>query len=125
MKVKNFILAGMAVLVLVFGLNLLGCISMTPLTFIETETSREIYVVASELVASKGGKISAGELATGLSNRFSGMTRSYFSGAGVVVSYNNDTYYVNCEYEAALVSTVNANTIVVEVTSVKQVEKTE
>jgi len=126
MNVKKSVLTGISVLTLVFGLLLVGCVTIgTPLKFVETETTQNIYQFATELLSSKGGKISLGELSTGICNKYSGMERSYYSGFGVVVTYNGNTYYINCEYVDALITFVNANTTVVEVTSVKQVEKTE
>ena len=72
MKINRRIFAGMAVLALLFGLVLTGC-STTKFTWKETETSKAIYQAASEMLLSKGGKITAGELISGLSNKFPGL----------------------------------------------------
>ncbi|MCL1929025.1 MAG: hypothetical protein FWG07_09590 [Treponema sp.] len=70
MKNNKRIFAGITVLVLLFGLVLVGCVSIT---YVETETSLEIYKVAVDLVNSRTGGISASALLSGLSNQFPGL----------------------------------------------------
>ena len=71
---KKNIFTGMAVLVLLFGFALAGCASVKTISE-ETETSRAIYEAASELMDSQGGTIKAGDLVSGLANKFPGLKK--------------------------------------------------
>ena len=117
----------LAVFVLVFGLMAVGCITIVrnTVSYLDTETSQEIFRAASALLSSRGDRITIGALASELRNRFPGLIIKDYSGLGILVTYNDNDYLINCEFEAALVRVVVENTIVVEIVSVKQRIQTE
>jgi len=128
MKISKKIFVGMAVLVLSFGLMLTGC--GTPPVRMETETSRTIFEVASELVAEQEGGITAGELLSGLENRISGLRRSPLLSIQVdliQVVYGGSTFVITCvmpdlairdEAATATVERAGTSTIVSSITAV-------
>jgi hypothetical protein len=80
MKINKKIFAGIAVFALLFGLLLAGCGSFGqvmkdvfgPVSYVETQTSQEIFRVATELVASQ--RLTVNDLMAGLGSRFPGLT---------------------------------------------------
>jgi len=122
MKNRKRIFVGMAVLVLLFGFAVTGCITVTPVTFAETEASREIFQAASDLLASQEGRITAGELVSGLSDMFSSLSLVRIHGGGIDVSYQGRNIFISCEFDTggAIIYTANEGSIVIGIRQVRE-----
>jgi len=124
MKIKKRFFVGMAVLALLFGLVLAGCVTVKTE---ETETSRAIYEAASDLVLSQPSGITASELVEGLANKFPGLKPMgmglAFSSDLIQVNYGGTakwptTYAIKCTMVGA--ETATGNTMVTTITSVME-----
>jgi len=127
MKNNKGIFVGIAVLTLLFGFVLAGC-ATTKYIQVENDTTKAIYEVASELVSSREGGISADDLISGLGNRFSGLKSAPILAIQVdliTVNYQGSNYNIKCSMGSGesvggtgAVSRVGPTTIVTSVTSV-------
>jgi hypothetical protein len=142
MKINKKNVVGIAVLLVLFGFLLAGCISFgTPITFEETETSKEIFNAISESIPSNivtsnpanprvapssrlvlDQRTTAGEIVSLLINKFPGLTELFISPGGIRVSYQGKEYNISCEFESTggVISVVGRNSIVLSISSVRE-----
>ena len=115
MRNRKRILAGMVVLVLVLVLG--GCETVS---FAETEGALEILQAATDLLALQGGRITVGELVSGLKDRFPGLSLGQIHGGGISISYQGRDFSIRCEFDrgGATIYTVRASSIVTSISSV-------
>ncbi|MCL1928337.1 MAG: hypothetical protein FWG07_06055 [Treponema sp.] len=100
----------MAVLTLLFGFVLAGCVTYT---WEETDTSRAIHEAASELVRSNDGRISADALVSGLGRVFPGLKYQPVQGIlGIEIKVNYGgtttwptTYKIVCKWDGGNIVT--------------------
>ena len=120
----------MAVLALLCGLMLAGCATGKN-TYVETETSKEIFQVASDLMRSNEGGIAAGALISELGRKFPGLKLASFlaiSVNSIQISYEGKNYFMKCKMGSGdavggtqgSVSTVGPDTLVTSIISVEE-----
>ena len=129
MKIKKSIFAGMVALALSFGLMLTGC-ATTQFTWEETETSTAIFEAASEIVLAQ--ETTAGELLSGLGNRFPGLRAGrimpIISVGSIQVIYEGRQFRIRCdmgtgdaiEGTGGAATAVGVNTIVTNILYVRE-----
>jgi len=130
----------MGIAVFLFGILLTGCISFTPITFEETEISKQMFNSISESIPSKietstpanprieptsslvlDQKITAGEIISLLIGKFPGLTEENISGGGINIRYQGKAYYISCDFETTgLVTAVGRSSIVLSIFSIKE-----
>jgi len=122
MRNRKKAFVGMAALFLLFGFVAAGCVTATPVAFAETEASQEIFQAASDLLALQEGRIEAGELVSGLSDRFPGLSLVQFHGGGIDISYQDRIFSISCAFDrgGATIYIVRAGSIVTSILQARE-----